>query len=539
MAKVFTIEPNPRWVIIDNFSKLPNGGAIYTFDNKNHQVSKPAFADAAGTLPYGTYVPGFGNGTFPPIYWQFDDADPTEGYYIQVWDKPQIPGNDAVMLWDFNNLFGGSSGGGGGGTVTTNIDIENLVVNGEFYHRIGDDNVANNVSGSMLTTLAPSNHNGVGGYANNVNDGPPSPDIIFAKSNVSATDAITFTPVSLGTSNLIGQPTPEIFVNFKCTGVGTSETYKYFQFPLVKGVQNTSAQNMSINIFARITSGTNQVQLKFRQFFGNGGTPSADVLTPIGAPLALTSSWNKFQLQLAVPSVTTKNIGTCNNDCLYLQIAIPSNAAIDFDFILPSVYFGTNASSLDFHTVDQVDAIVNTPRTGDIRMSLNNFDRGWVVMNDGTIGNVGSGAGYPRGDCFQLFDLIWTTFQANQTLAPMVPPGYGASSYADFNAGKQLTLTAQAGRVIAGISGSHAIGTSGGADTHLLTQSELPASMPNNVNIGGGSAQTGTGVGIDTLGPPTTSGGHAVSTNFPNGLGNGNAIDIRQPTVYQRIFIKL
>jgi microcystin-dependent protein len=455
VTQFFTIEPNPHWVIIDNFSKLPNGAAIYTYSNINPTVFKPAFEDAGGTIPYGQPIVGFGNGTMPPIFWEFDDTAPTEGYYVRVYDRPVTePG--AQFLWDFNNLFGG--GTGGGGTVTTFVDVNNLVINGEFYSNIG-----NLASTSVLQTLAPSSHVGFTGIPFDSNSAPVSPDIIFAKSNTSATDTISFIPVTpAGSSNLGDNPTPSIYVNYSCTVAG-NETYKVFQFPLVRGLQNTSGQEMGCRIFARYNSGIatpNSVFFRFRQFFGNGNnTPSNDVTTNIGGgPLALIAgSWTELNFtDVLVPSIPPlSNIGNCGNDALFLQILVPQQT-INIDFILPSVYLGGIPSELDFHTEDEVDAIANSPRTGDVRTSINNVNLGWVKMNDSTIGNTNSTATGKAGtDTFPLFKLIWDIFNTNQTLAPMftsggTPTAYGASSVADFTANNQISLTKNLGRVMIG-----------------------------------------------------------------------------------------
>jgi len=453
MAQFFTIEPNPHWVIIDNFSKLPNGAAIYTYSNINPTVFKPAFQDAGGTIPYGQPIVGFGNGTMPPIYWEFDDAAPTEGYYIRVYDRPVTePG--AQFLWDFNNLFGGGSGGGGG-TITTFVDVNNLVINGEFYNNVG-----NLASTTTLQTLAPSSHSGFTGLANNANDAPPASDIIFAKSNASATDSISFVPVSpIGSSNLGDNPTPQIYVNYNCTVAG-NETYKVFQFPLVKGLQNTSGEAMGCRIFAKLNGGTNNVIFRFRQFFGNGNnSPSADVLTNIGGgPLALVlGSWTELSFNdVLVPSITPANtIGNCGNDALYLQILIPQQT-INIDFILPSIYIGGVPSDIDFHTEDEVNSIANSPRTGDVRNTINAINLGWVRMNDKTIGNATSNATAKAAtDTFPLFKLIWDTFNTNQSLAPMftsagTPVAYGSDSVADFSSNHQISLTKNLGRVMIG-----------------------------------------------------------------------------------------
>lgn len=455
MTQVFTIEPNPHWVIIDNFSKLPNGAAIYTFRTLNPTEFKPAFQDEGGTIPYGQPITGFGNGTMPPIFWEFDDTAPDETYYIQVYDKPIDQGG--VFLWDFDGLSGGS--GGGGGTIITNNDVSNLIINGQFFRNIGDQ--VGSPSIATQITLAPSNNAGIGGVANSVNDGAPASDIIFAKNNQTDSDNINFVNVSpIGSANLSPNPTPQFYVKYNCTVGGSGQTYKYIQFPIVKGLQNLSGSTVSVQIYSRLNSGNpTDVTLSLRQFFGNGGSPSGDVVTPIGGgPINLIlGSWSKIVINSQViPSIVGKTLGSCGNDALFMQINFPLSNAINVDFILPSMYLGTMTSNFDFHTLDQVDSIVNSPRTGDIRTSINSFSPyGWVPMNDGTIGNTSSGATTRANqDTFQLFNLIWNNFNANQSLAPMFngtsPIAYGTDPITDFVANRRLSLTKNLGRVMAG-----------------------------------------------------------------------------------------
>jgi hypothetical protein len=455
MAQVFTIEPNPHWVIIDNFSKLPNGAAIYTYRSLNPSQFKPAFQDAAGTIPYGQPIVGFGNGTMPPIFWELDDAAPEETYYIEVWSAPQD--QQGVLLWTYDGMSGGGSGGGG--TIITNNDIENLIINGQFFRNAGDQVGAPSIATAI--TIAPSSNAGILGYANNVNDGPPSPDIIFAKNNQTDSDNLTFVNVSpIGTNNLGLNPTPQFYAKYNCTVGGTGLAYKYIQLPLVKGLQNLSGATVSTQMYARLVSGsTTGVTLSLRQFFGNGGSPSADVVTPIGGgPISLVpNTWTKIIINSQlIPSISGKTLGSCGNDALFFQINFPLSDPINVDFILPAMYLGTQTSNFDFHTLDQVDAIVNSPRTGDVKITLDTFKLGYVRMDDGTIGNASSnGTTRANIDTFPLFDKIWNAMFTSQSFAPMftsagAPSAYGATSVADFTANRQLSLTKNLGRVMAG-----------------------------------------------------------------------------------------
>jgi len=540
-TSTFALAPNPHWVIIDNFSKLPNGAVIYTYSQLNPNTYQPAYMDAGGTLPYPQPIPGCGNGTMPPIFWST-----TLPYYIQVWNGLKgttVNGTDAVMLWDFQGLLGGSGGGGGGGTVTNN-DVENLVINGTFFRPLGSiGNPGTPLATNTLMILAPSNN---AGYVNNpLNaNGYTGPDIAFSTTNTSAMDAISFNQfIPSGVNVLNTDVTPPYYVNYNCTVAGSAETYKFFQFPISNGIVNLGGQTITVRLWANLISGSPNVNLVIRQFYGDGNnSPSADITTQMGGgflPLTAGSGWNLYQFTTTLPAALG-TIGNCGNDATFLQIQMPGSLTTNFSFIKPGVYLGTDITTVDYHTNDMIDSIVNSPRTGDVRISLNSFLLGWIAMNDGTIGNAASNATSRANiDTFPLFDLIWRTFQGSQTLAPMFtsgssPVAYGVTSFADFNANNQLMLTVQAGRVIAGVSGSHLIGTSGGADTHTNTIGEM-ANHFHTVAISGvvqNYAASGAASTYNTTGPSTT-------TFNTSAVGGGAAWDVRQPTVYQNILIKL
>lgn len=114
--------------------------------------------------------------------------------------------------------------------------------------------------------------------------------------------------------------------------------------------------------------------------------------------------------------------------------------------------------------------------TGDGKLTIKTTaDSGWVLMNDGTIGDASSG-GTTRAnaDCSALFQLLWNN--VSNTYAP-VSAGRGGSAVADFAAHKTIALTQQLGRAIiiagagAGLT-SRALGQTLGEETHALTSGE-------------------------------------------------------------------
>src|SRR5258708_8474116 len=116
--------------------------------------------------------------------------------------------------------------------------------------------------------------------------------------------------------------------------------------------------------------------------------------------------------------------------------------------------------------------------TGDVKLTLKAVaDTGWILCNDGTIGDATSG-GTTRAnaDTSALFTLLWNNVA--DTWAP-VSGGRGASAAADFAAHKTIALTNILGRAL-GISGAgagltaRALGQTLGEETHLLTAAEMP-----------------------------------------------------------------
>lgn len=87
--------------------------------------------------------------------------------------------------------------------------------------------------------------------------------------------------------------------------------------------------------------------------------------------------------------------------------------------------------------------------TGDVKLTMKTTpDVGWVLMNDGTIGNEGSGATTrANADTQNLYVLIWNNIV--DQWAPVLG-GRGASALDDFNANKPIRLPRTLGRALAG-----------------------------------------------------------------------------------------
>lgn len=484
----------PKWYMADFYGRPLAAGYLAFFSSLNPTVQKLVYQDSGALFPWPTNtVPNQtaqgvlidANGTQGPFYFKFDSDDPDNLYFIIAYD---LAGN---VQWTFvGNPTGGGSGGGG---TTTVINIENLVANNVFYRN----------SGSLTSTttfqrLAPSNHSAF-------TDTPAlaGPDAVFYKNNTSATDTITFSQFSLGDPPLFPDVTPVYFITYACTGAGSSETIKNFQFPLTSDVQSLSGQPIQVAVWAKGNSGTQTINLKIRQFFGDGAGASADVYTDISPTATLTNQWALYTFGGVVPSVLGKTLGGCGNAATFYEVGMPLDADCSISFTKPAVYLGSIAPTTNYQTYDEIDSIINTPRTGDIRTGMNNFSPyGWVPMNDGTIGDASSNATTRANiDTFPLFNLIWTMMQgANEIYAPMYTSAGALVSYntaiLDFAAHRQISLTKSLGNVLAGRSATLPTGQTFTADnaTETLTvtnTTSMGTAVPVMVSNSGGVLPTG------------------------------------------------
>ena len=111
--------------------------------------------------------------------------------------------------------------------------------------------------------------------------------------------------------------------------------------------------------------------------------------------------------------------------------------------------------------------------TGDIKLTYKTVaDDGWIIPNDGSIGNTGSGATTrANADCLNLFVLLYTNI--SDTYCP-VSGGRSGNAVNDFNAGKTLTVPKTLGRYL-GIYGAGSGLTSRALGENLGAESVTPS----------------------------------------------------------------
>ena len=534
MAITYTLAPMPKWVVINNEGTVAGGAKLYTYSSLNKIQPKTVWMDSAGTITWTNPIIFDLNGTQGPFFWEFDSAQPDELYYLVLRDSA---GN---VLWTMDD-YGPGSGGGGGGNVTTYLPLYNYISNNQFIDHIPDN------AGPLPVNLvvAPSNHKGfTPAVANPITStfGVVGPDIRFVKNNTNATDNLTFPLFFLGTDSLAPDVTPVDYVRYQCTAVGLGgELYKAFQFPITQKVKNLANKQVTFRMWARVESGTDSIEVSTIQYFGSGTGASATVRTVIGTALSLTTAWTLFTTHFTVPAVAGKSIGTptaqTDDDALYIHVEMPLSAVCDIQFTKPALYLGTISPDEEFENYDEIYSTTMTARTGDVRTSyVANATGmpGWLLMEDKSIGNTGSGAtGRTGADCFALYKTIWDSVL--NTWAPVSGgPSRGASALIDFLAGRTLTLPRTLGRALAE-DGSGAglttrdLGEWLGAETVQLVNANMPLTVPVSSAVTGSHTVAVAGAGVNVPG-----GAGVIWTQ-----GSDTAVNKMQPTTFMNFYIKL
>lgn len=433
MTISYTLQPIPFWYFSDLVGKPLAGGTLYSYSSLNPTQFKPIFQDAAGINEWTNPILFDETGTIGPLFFQLDTSNPDDLYFLQIFDA------NGNLVRQINQYP--ISGGSGGGTVNTVQNIDNIIVNGSFIYNIGATTAQPIVDQTFLCSGA---HTGL--YY---------PDINFIKGvTSSATDVVTFSSFGVGSNPISPDFAPAYFMNYTCTNNPVGETYKGIRIPIAPFVNTIANQIMTFTIQARSNGvGANNIILQLRQYFGTGGTPSADQLTTLST-LTLTNSFALYSVSFTVTPISGKTLGNSNDDGTYLEILIPTNQQCNIDIAKPSLYASSIFPTTFYESIDKIESQLQTPRTGDVRQSINEFSNtmpqsGWISLNDKTIGNSSSNATCrANSDTWLLYRKLWNnTFAVYNSSG--VPISKGGTALSDWNSNNQVQLPLTQGRVIA------------------------------------------------------------------------------------------
>jgi hypothetical protein len=168
------------------------------------------------------------------------------------------------------------------------------------------------------------------------------------------TTTVSSEAFTLGAAPLAGLESKN-FLRTVTSGQSASGDFCILEQP-IEGVRSFAGQTVTVSFYAKAASGTPKIGVEAYQFFGDGGSPSSIVSTAATAPV-ISTSWARYSVTIAVPSISGKTIGTTGNDSLRLTIWFSGGS----DFNTRSGSVGIQNNTFDLWGVQLEAGSVATP----------------------------------------------------------------------------------------------------------------------------------------------------------------------------------
>ena len=122
----------------------------------------------------------------------------------------------------------------------------------------------------------------------------------------------------------------------------------------IESVRTLAGQTATVSFWAKAASGTPKIAVELAQEFGSGGSSAVNTY---GGQVTLSTSWARYSVTVAVPSILGKTIGTGD----FLRLALWASAGSAFNSRTGTLGIQTN--TIDFWGVQVEAGSVATPFT--------------------------------------------------------------------------------------------------------------------------------------------------------------------------------
>jgi hypothetical protein len=171
--------------------------------------------------------------------------------------------------------------------------------------------------------------------------------------HLGTTHAVTREPFTLGQTDVLGEPA--YFCSTVVSSVAGASNYAVL-VQRIEDVRTFAGQQVTVSFWAKADA-TKNIAVELYQFFGSGGSPSADV-TGIGTTkVSIGTSWQKVTVTATVSSISGKTLGTDTNN--FLTLTIFFDAGSDFNARTDSL--GHQSGTFDIAQVQIEPGPVATP----------------------------------------------------------------------------------------------------------------------------------------------------------------------------------
>jgi hypothetical protein len=195
----------------------------------------------------------------------------------------------------------------------------------------------------------------------------------FASDGTVTCSTQAFTP---GTAPVTGYESANFFRIVTTGQTATSAGANITQH--IEDVRTFANQTTTISFWAKADSGTPKIAIELRQNFGSGGSPSSAVGSYVGQ-VTLSTSWARYSVTIAVPSISGKTIGTTANTS-NLLLLLWTSAGSDLNARTGSL--GIQSATIDIWGVQAEEGSVATAfqtATGTIQGELAACERYYQV----------------------------------------------------------------------------------------------------------------------------------------------------------------
>lgn len=190
---------------------------------------------------------------------------------------------------------------------------------------------------------------------------------------------------------------PRYFFRWDQTGAGSAQTLKRLNYK-IESVRSLAGKTIQVKFYGKVGASTQAIGVGAVQNFGTGGSPSSAV-TVTAKSRTLTTSWQVFNVELVIPSISGKTVGNDGNDYLNVFIDLPLNVTFTADFSHRQIYEGT--SNREFvHAGGSVITETNMCNRF-YQKSYNREDDPGTITTDGALGFFTKAAGVAY-TCVQL-----------------------------------------------------------------------------------------------------------------------------------------
>jgi hypothetical protein len=149
----------------------------------------------------------------------------------------------------------------------------------------------------------------------------------------------TFTPGTAPASPYEGT----FFLRYAISVAGSGNTYNIFD-QNIENVRTFAGQTVTLSFWAKADA-SRTVAVNFYQAFGSGGSGDVSVTAQNAS---VTTSWQRFTLTYAIPSVSGKTIGT--NSFLALRFTQPGGVTMTLDYWGVQLEQGSTATAFQTAT---------------------------------------------------------------------------------------------------------------------------------------------------------------------------------------------